>query len=160
MSALATLLLPFRRYADFRGRSRRTEVMGFYLVAMLANVALTESEPLTGEAFGWLNLGVWLVLLCPTFALIVRRLHDTGRGGWWAVILVPIAAMNLWDDYVRILSPYAPSIDQALPIPVTLTLMAGFLVLIVLLLWEGERGANRYGPDPRQGGTTEAPDLS
>ena len=53
------------------------------------------------QAVGALLLGVSLVLLVivlallvPAFAVAVRRLHDTGRTGWWAVLLVvPLIAV-------------------------------------------------------------------
>lgn len=41
---------------------------------------------------------VWVVLvnLLPTLAVTVRRLHDTGRSGWWCLIsLVPLVGTIL-----------------------------------------------------------------
>jgi uncharacterized membrane protein YhaH (DUF805 family) len=160
MRALASLLLPFRHYADFRGRSTRTEFGGFYLVTMLLNASLATAEPLTGEASGWLTFGLMLLLLCPTLALFVRRLHDSGRTGLWAAIVLPVAAINLRDAYVRIWSPYAPSTDHMLPVPVVLALMAGLLVLLVLLLWNDDPGSNRFGPNPRDAHTPATPEVS
>ena len=40
---------------------------------------------------GWLATIAWIVFLVPNLAVSVRRLHDTGRSGWWLLIgLVPL----------------------------------------------------------------------
>lgn len=98
------MLLPFKRYADFNGRSRRSEFWMFVLlqiVVFLAFVVLmigaggalffTSGDPAGAIAAGGAMLllvlvfGIyWLGTLIPYYAVTVRRLHDTNRSGWWA----------------------------------------------------------------------------
>jgi uncharacterized membrane protein YhaH (DUF805 family) len=38
-----------------------------------------------------------VALLVPIVAITVRRLHDTGRSGWWALLLpVPLLAVVVY----------------------------------------------------------------
>ena len=153
---LAAGLEPLRRYADFTGRSRRGELALFWVLTMLANllVVWTESaiyisgSPLAPDSFSTL-LGA--VLLCPWAALSVRRLHDSGRSGWWLLLALPVLLINLWDFWLRIEDPFAISIQSRLPLLVMLPLGLALLALIVLLLWDDEEGSNRCGPNPRYG---------
>jgi uncharacterized membrane protein YhaH (DUF805 family) len=94
-------LLVFKRWAEFSGRSRRTEYWMFTLTAyvticllsasaMIANSNSHHSSPV-GVAMIWLNLLYWVALLMPGAAVTVRRLHDTGRSGWCTlIVLVPL----------------------------------------------------------------------
>lgn len=145
---LAWALLPLRRYAEFGGRSTRTELVAFYLLVMLIlaiGAALTLAVPMLRSAgiavVGWLLL---LALLCPSVALAVRRLHDSGRSGWWGLLALPGNALNLLHDFYpgTALEPerMAPLADLAG--------LAGF-GLLVLLLWNDDPEPNRYGPNPR-----------
>jgi uncharacterized membrane protein YhaH (DUF805 family) len=74
----------FSKYADFSGRASRSEYWWFVLFVFLASsVCSILSQPLAG-IFG-------LATLLPWVAAATRRLHDTGRTGWWQLIaLVPI----------------------------------------------------------------------
>ncbi|HEX7128922.1 MAG TPA: DUF805 domain-containing protein [Rhodanobacteraceae bacterium] len=85
------------KYATFAGRARRKEYWMFALVNFVICVALaiagmvmlgkSQNSALVMDAV----LGVYLLLiLLPSLAVTVRRLHDTGRSGWWFWIqLVP-----------------------------------------------------------------------
>jgi uncharacterized membrane protein YhaH (DUF805 family) len=83
----------FQKYAVFSGRARPSEYWWWVLFNILLVVVLvlvfsgggteTGAEALIGLA--------WLALLLPSLAVTVRRLHDTGRSGWWWFIsLVPL----------------------------------------------------------------------
>lgn len=122
------MLMPYRRYADFSGRSRRKEYWMFYLLVMIVYVVISvilgmgaapTVDPVTGEvagggamaSIGMILLGVfWLGTIIPALAVSIRRMHDQDRSGWW--ILVPIA--NL-----------------------------------IFLFIDGTAGSNRFGPDPK-----------
>ena len=40
------------------------------------------------------SLGYSIALIVPSIAVGIRRLHDTGRSGWWLlIILVPLAGI-------------------------------------------------------------------
>ncbi|MEU5219990.1 DUF805 domain-containing protein [Streptomyces sp. NPDC020807] len=78
-----------RRYADFGGRARRKEYWMYALFTFIVTLVLgiidfaLETYPLL--------VGIYsLATFLPTLGVTVRRLHDTGRSGWWYLIsLVP-----------------------------------------------------------------------
>ena len=97
------MIMPLRRYADFSGRSRRLEYWSFVLFTILATfgsifasalldglitaVAGHGSVSVVIAASLLLVLGLgWLALIIPSFAVLVRRLHDTDRSGLWLLI--------------------------------------------------------------------------
>jgi len=89
-------LMVWKKYAQFSGRSRRNEYWMFTLFNLLiyvllygAAIALMESG--IGKALLGLCAIYGLAILIPSLAVGVRRLHDTGRSGWWLLIcFVPI----------------------------------------------------------------------
>ncbi len=116
----------FSQYATFTGRARRSEYWWFYLFSLLVSLPgqifffvmylaafapVFENEDFYGEVseaafedvdWGLLAIGiiptiiVGLVLFLPSLAVLVRRLHDTGRSGWWWFIgFVPGASIVL-----------------------------------------------------------------
>jgi uncharacterized membrane protein YhaH (DUF805 family) len=87
--------LALSRYADFSGRSRRAEYWFFALISTLILVVLS----LVDYAMGWVYLvdglenGVLrtialFALLVPSLSVGARRLHDTGRSGWWQLLML------------------------------------------------------------------------
>jgi uncharacterized membrane protein YhaH (DUF805 family) len=89
------MILPFHRYFDFKGRSRRIEVWAFSLTLLLVNIIsarlitgeMTMISPILGSI---VYLLISLFLTVPTLALYVRRLHDTGRSGFQLLFYVLI----------------------------------------------------------------------
>lgn len=89
-----------KQYAEFEGRARRKEYWMFTLVHILIIMALQAGMVMLGgmnpessiglvimSLLGLYSLGVFI----PSLAVAVRRLHDTGRSGWWLLIgFVPI----------------------------------------------------------------------
>jgi len=86
---------PLKKYAAFTGRARRREYWTFTIVNDIISLVLSVIEDLTGIA-AETDIGVLIVIfslfvLIPSLAVSVRRLHDTGRSGWWLLIgLIPI----------------------------------------------------------------------
>jgi len=86
-----------RKYAEFRGRARRSEYWFFILFTAIASAvggALDAIFRIRSGAYGGtgpIQGVIQLALLLPTLAVGVRRLHDTGRSGWWLLIgLIPV----------------------------------------------------------------------
>jgi uncharacterized membrane protein YhaH (DUF805 family) len=85
-----------RQYADFSGRARRTEFWMFTLVNIVISVVLSLIDNIVIGTSGTGGFGVLsgiyaLAVLLPGLAVGARRLHDTGRSGWWQLIaLVPV----------------------------------------------------------------------
>lgn len=79
-----------KKYAVFNGRAHRTEYWMFVLFYVLIYIGLAVIEGVLGGP-GILTLIFGLGLLVPSIAVTARRLHDTGRSGWWILIsLVPL----------------------------------------------------------------------
>ena len=110
----------FRKYAVFRGRAGREEFWCFFLffflayaVVIAADMALVamgfsavtlrglpfgEYSPL-GYALDEIGLLILLyrpVMLLPTTAATVRRLHDIDKSGWWAWLWILPVPMLGW----------------------------------------------------------------
>jgi uncharacterized membrane protein YhaH (DUF805 family) len=85
-----------RKYAVFDGRARRMEYWMFVLINCLIVVVLSVVDTVVGlfslgNSVGALTGLYWLVVLVPSVAVTVRRLHDTDRSGWWALLaLLPV----------------------------------------------------------------------
>ncbi len=82
------------KYAEFGGRARRSEFWYFTLVNIIILIVLevlgATIHGSVGVVFMALAAIYALAVLVPTLAVTVRRLHDTGRSGWWYFIaLVP-----------------------------------------------------------------------
>lgn len=89
------------KYADFGGRAARAE----YWLFQIVNAAIRIGLVILAWAVSW-----WLIILLviyglalflPTWALSVRRLHDTGRSGWWLLLhWVPFGSFVLFIFYL------------------------------------------------------------
>ena len=113
-------------YANFSGRARRKEYWMFtlfftlFLIASIFIMAILFSSVSehTGSLIGGiLIIGLYLTHLVPALAVTVRRLHDTGKSGWF---------------YLLALIPYI-----------------GGLIIFIFTVIEGDKGDNKYGPDPK-----------
>ena len=86
-------LMVWKRYATFKGRSRRSEYWYFVLFNSLATFGIASLEATIGLS-GEFNESLfadlyYLASLCPTVAVGVRRMHDTDHAAWW--LFVPFA---------------------------------------------------------------------
>ncbi|RZJ23001.1 MULTISPECIES: DUF805 domain-containing protein [unclassified Acinetobacter] len=79
-----------KNYATFTGRARRKEYWFFALVQFIILVIAQIIDTILGTEFVFYAIVV-LALFIPSLAVAVRRLHDTGRSGWWFLIaLIPL----------------------------------------------------------------------
>jgi uncharacterized membrane protein YhaH (DUF805 family) len=79
-----------KKYAQFDGRAGRQEFWMFVLFNAIIMIGLTVIETMVGGP-GVLGSLYSLAVLCPSLAVGARRLHDTGRSGWWQLIgFVPL----------------------------------------------------------------------
>lgn len=137
---------------DFRGRSRRTEVVYWWLLCMVVNavslVTLITRAP--GEAGHWIGRGVGLLMLFPFFALFWRRLHDQDRTGWFALLLLPTILLGfLRQQRFEAVDPEAYEMRGFASGPLEWAAGGLALIVLVLLFLPGTEGPNRYGEDPR-----------
>jgi uncharacterized membrane protein YhaH (DUF805 family) len=82
------------KYAKFDGRARRQEYWMYTLFYLIIYIVLMVVDGMIGMPVlsGLLALG----LLVPSIAVTIRRLHDTGRPGWWLLIgFIPLVGLVL-----------------------------------------------------------------
>ena len=130
------MLLPYRRYFDFSGRSQRKEYWMFTLFYVLVAIVLAavmilglvglEEGKKPGAAF-WIGFAGLMVFLLgsviPSIAVTVRRFHDQDLSGWLYLL------------------GFIPSI--------------GGIIILVFMCIEGTKGDNRFGYDPKGRGEAE-----
>ena len=115
----------FTRFFDFDGRSTRTEVVWWWLFISISWITFKFLD----RAFetGVFSFFFTLLIFLPTLALGARRLHDTGRTGYWQLlVLIPFGGLMKYDA-------------AALQV-----------LLAILLVLPGDHGGNLYGKDPRR----------
>jgi uncharacterized membrane protein YhaH (DUF805 family) len=134
---------PLKKYADFGGRASRSEFWAFFLFANLLTYAAHKFEMRSADIvmvalqMGVVELSVWLVVLLPTITVSARRLHDTGRSGWWLMAV-----------YVPFLAWLKTNEGAAFQLVAAGALFVGAIIYIVLMLLPGEPGANAFGEPP------------
>lgn len=139
------MILPYKRYADFSGRSRRKEywmftLLGFIVVIVTVGLmfaggaesimAATENPDAVASPPGalfWIGAGLLGIFglgsIIPSIAVAVRRFHDRDMTGWWVLIFAVLGAL----PYIGWIATIANIVIMALP---------------------GTPGPNRFGEDP------------
>ncbi|HVJ28697.1 MAG TPA: DUF805 domain-containing protein [Gammaproteobacteria bacterium] len=74
----------FSKYVDFNGVATRSEFWWFILFLVIVGVVTNYISPTIGGVFA-------LATILPQLAVGARRLHETGRSGWWQLLmLIPL----------------------------------------------------------------------
>ncbi len=76
------------QYTDFYGIATRQQYWMFVLFYVVIYVVLAIVDSIIGMSL--LTLLYSLALLVPSLAIAARRLHDTGRSGWWQLIALTV----------------------------------------------------------------------
>jgi uncharacterized membrane protein YhaH (DUF805 family) len=143
-------------YANFKGRARRSEYWFITLFLLLTNVAAAgidlailqgDVERFVANGGGGIVGLVWLVAtILPALAVSVRRLHDTGRTGWWLVVVyIPVILLSGLSTLGDLAS------FQTLVVIGVLAVVA-FVVNIVILVFtvlDSTPDENQYGASPK-----------
>ncbi len=118
----------------FAAPAGRTPRPPFWIAAaalfILAAIYETVASPALKLLTFWF---VYPLLLASGACVVSKRLHDRGRSGWWAA-LVLFAVVLMWP------TPYGARAVIALPVIIWSIVELGLL--------PGEQGANRFGPGP------------
>jgi uncharacterized membrane protein YhaH (DUF805 family) len=78
------------KYVTFGGRARRSEYW-YWVLFQIPLIIVAGIIDIIAFAYPILYYVVSFGLFLPSFAVTVRRLHDTDRsGGWIALILIPL----------------------------------------------------------------------
>ena len=170
------MFMPFKRYADFSGRSRRLEfwmwqlfqfILYFVVVAVAfalggSAVMMAGNSPTSALAAGGTILIVFafygiycLAIIIPSIAVAVRRLHDTNRSGWW--FLAPFApyVVMIAAGGVAAGSPDSAGAAGILVLVASLAMFGLGILLLIFYFLDGTPGTNRYGPDPKGRGEAQ-----
>ncbi|TEA27922.1 DUF805 domain-containing protein [Candidatus Schmidhempelia bombi] len=86
-----------KNYANFSGRARRKEYwmytlfyllfMSILVIASLVICTMKEMDSIaTQHVVIFIVICAYLALFIPTLAVLVRRLHDINKSGWWSLI--------------------------------------------------------------------------
>lgn len=157
------MILPLKRYFDFRGRSRRKEYWMYLLFTIICGAILSvldealglDQDPsgttslLQSRDNGVLSSLFSIATLVPSIAVAVRRLHDTNRRGWWILLpLLPFLGVATLALAIGGFNAGAGGLSAFLIIAIA-GVVIGLIVLLVLLCTEGTRGPNRFGDDPK-----------
>lgn len=127
MNFTAAIRSFWSRFADFKGRSRRSEYWYVQLFLVVTNLAVAgiDLALMDGDLDRFIANGgggivglIWIfATIVPALAVLIRRLHDTGRTGWWALVgFVPFV---------------------------------GAIVLLVFTVSDSSNGENKYGTSPK-----------
>lgn len=104
------------KYATFSGRATRAE---FWHFALFHTILLTFSSFLhegadngyVGEMALRLYLVAYVGLFIPLISVTVRRLHDTGRSGWWYWLPFPFSWILCAFESQKCDNEYGPYIN-------------------------------------------------
>ncbi|WP_411341562.1 DUF805 domain-containing protein [Sphingopyxis sp. J-6] len=124
------MLMPFKRYADFNGRSQRMEYWMFTLFVTIIAFALVIVAGILGGFSDSGETGLSMIVIIPLILLVlatiipsiavtVRRFHDQDKSGWF---------------YLLGFIPYV-----------------GGIIVFIFMCIDGTPGPNRFGPDPKGG---------
>lgn len=83
----------FRKYAEFAGRTTRKEYWTFMLYYTVIYMVLLIVDNALGRFFFTAIFSV--ISLVPSISITARRLHDTGRSGWWQLLAVFLPLLGL-----------------------------------------------------------------
>lgn len=115
----------FNNYGNFKGRATRPEFWWFWLFCVLilgvAQIPLSiavnglfDDNPNTGlgvGTFAFIYFVVWVVLFIPLLAVLVRRLHDSDKSGWWVLIgILPLIGTIVL--FIFAVTPSQPARNQ------------------------------------------------
>ncbi len=152
----------YKRIFDIHGRSNRTQFWTFAVIniglsqAMMSAtfllfrvfVPVQQGNRVDPESFNMLLVGMFgsiVVLLPPYFSSLIRRLHDSGKSGFWALPHLVFLFVGL------VLMPrlffFGPG-NGTLPVILfmnNVVHLAYSLVIIVLATRRSVDGPNRYG---------------
>ncbi len=79
----------FRKFGDFKGRSRRSEYWYFTLFSTIISAITMGIDFMTEMPV--LNPLYSLIVFVPSLAVLARRLHDGGRSAWWfLIVFIPL----------------------------------------------------------------------
>ncbi|WP_299831759.1 DUF805 domain-containing protein [uncultured Roseobacter sp.] len=176
------------KYATFSGRASRSEYWKFWLfwlivqlffilvntaifgptveVGQRVSVAADGTQTISPFQKTSYNSGVfgtvfWLAILVPGLAVASRRLHDTGRSGWWQIMPFALSLVSFttlivaavgWAAFVKgFTTPGGATVQNPSGLGMAFAVsLSAFVVLLFWLCKKSQPGPNKYGPNPTE----------
>lgn len=154
----------WNKIAQFNGRSRRSEYWWTYLAYFVTSIIFS-FVPIIGNI---VTILFGLAIIPITF----RRLHDTGRSGWWygvsiigsllfsvylIIQIIIIGTISISTDMSELSSMSDNEIIENILTSATISyiffgLLVGIvynIIVLVFLCQDSQKGENKYGPSPK-----------
>lgn len=129
----------FMKYGTFTGRARRSEYWWFCLWCCILTLFTC------GLAA--------IVLFIPSISATFRRLHDTGRSGWWWGVSMCVGTIYNVIYYINLFSAISdygiPPALSVFDISYYIVSLVYGIVIFVFLVQDSHAGVNKYGPSPK-----------
>ena len=82
-------------YSHYKGRARRSEFWYWQLFNLIMNIIFFILAYVISTQISFVLIPIFIIIslkiLFPTFTIMVRRLHDTGKSGWFLILFfIPI----------------------------------------------------------------------
>ena len=147
----------FQNYANFKGRASRAEYWWWALFSLIVQI-FTSGQNAIGDLIS-------LVILLPSVAVTIRRLHDTNRRGWWFALPIGSLGLAFITFMAFAVSTAFSLVDPSEWDPQNLFDGGSFIAILIIVLalisavttgvanfvftlLKGDGGENRFGPPP------------
>lgn len=125
-----------KKYFQLKGRANRKEyvifvAIYFILESIIDITELTIKQDLLKMFITITIITVLAYLAIPSITIIVRRLHDLNLSGFWIFLDIPIIMILYLLKHQNI------------------GITVSWIVSLILLLFKGTKGTNKYGEEPK-----------
>jgi len=133
------------------------------IILGIADNALFGTDPVTHQTNGWIGSVFSLAIFLPALAVGWRRMHDSGKPGWYLLLPMLVSFASMFFMMMGVLTfagmENAGANPEALRGPAAFLGMSGMfavmvvqIVLAILMIWwltrPSDAGENEYGPPP------------
>lgn len=166
-------LLCIKKYVTFEGRARRREYWMFVLFNLIfvALTTLLDTLLFGASAAGadlfvaaqapYLTMLYSLFIFLPSLAVVVRRLHDIGRSGWWLVGYYGLTIVCTILIVIGVtMAVVGKSFGAVLWGGALLALFVAAVWMLVWLCCNSQPGTNEYGPNPKEDAAPSEPSAA
>ena len=143
------LIICWKNYADFKGRARRSEYWWWRLLCFIIFTVTSFIGQILSVGH-FVTFIAWVILFIPSMAVGTRRLHDTGRSGWW-IFAEAVLTLFMWIILfsVETLVSHSSAIWFIIYYIVILLLFIVFGAILYFSVLDSHKGENQYGPSPK-----------
>jgi len=162
MNMLDAVKSVLTQYVGFRGRARRSEYWYWTLATIIASfaVSIVEAAILGIDGTSPLSALMSIAIFLPGLAVTFRRLHDTGRSGWWIggfylgllAFFFAIGALAFGTFTLGEGNTTGSSIFGIIGIIIGMGVILYAISMLVFLCTDSDFGPNKYGPNPKNEG--------